>query len=119
MNVPLTFEDFEPAAFILESRVAFLHNFKTAAKVIATTQDARLFQAHRSRLALNVNNYRLPLMTSLGKMPDTTSRRMLQTLVLHMSLLYEGRKDATHNKVISYSDNIKNTMRHRGLKAAV
>lgn len=107
MNGILTFEDFDPAAFLLEHRVQFLHSFKTSAQGFAqSAEDSPLFKAHRKRLAFNVNNYRLRLMTSIGKMSDATSEERLYSLLFHMTLLYEGRADASKAEVLEISDNV-------------
>lgn len=107
MKINLTFEDFNPAACLLESRVDFLHSFKTSARILAqVTEDSRLFEAHRRRLSFKVNNYRLPLMASLEKMPDAISKKELFTLTTYMTLLWNGRNDLTREEVFDLSDKV-------------
>lgn|SRR3989338_4406922 len=105
MGITLTFEDFEPVAFILESRVEFLHSFKTAARELAQSrEDSRVFEAYRKKLAFKVNNYSLPLMASFGKMPDAQSKSKLLSLITQMTFLYDGRFDATREEILHHSD---------------
>ncbi len=85
-------KDVDPVKFVLDERISFLHGFVKYVNLLKRLEieDEKFLRIGRM-MARYVNNYRLVLNSSHGRMPDKKAESLLSVLGESMDKIWENR----------------------------